>query len=154
MRPTRFLLLAFVLIATPLVHAQEFDPDEFAAAYFEAWVATQSPEATEEDVEHYLSFLAEDVGHQHLPYDPDATRHPTGKQEMREGMTYYLGAHTEYQGTLLDHMYGHDVVIIKYESASKGVHPQTGQEMVQQFVTVEVLELEDGKVSVVRKYSD
>jgi hypothetical protein len=45
---------------------------------------------------------------------------------MREGMSHYLGAHTEYTGELVTDSYR----------------------------TLEVLEIEDGKVSVIRKYSE
>lgn len=50
-------------------------------------------------------------------------------------------------------MSGPDVVIVKYESAWKGIHPQTQEEVARQTRTVEVLELENGKVSIIRKYS-
>jgi hypothetical protein len=65
-------------------------------------------------------------GHQHLPYDSDDTRSPEGKNNMREGMSHYLGAHTEYTGELISDSYR----------------------------TLEVLEIENGKVSVIRKYSE
>jgi hypothetical protein len=47
-----------------------------------------------------------------------------------------------------------EVVIIKYDTYSKGKHPQTGEVIEQSYDTVEVLELEAGKVSVIRKYSE
>lgn len=147
-----WLLSIFGIFGT--ASAEEFNADKFAKDYFGAWTATQSPSATTEDLEHYLSFLAEDVGHQHYPYYPDDTRNPTGKEEMREGMSYYLGAHTEYEARLIGHMDGFDVVIIKYESSSKGIHPQTKQEISRNKLTVEVLEIENGKVSIIRKYSE
>jgi hypothetical protein len=43
------------------------------------------PDATSEDIEHYLYFLVEDVGYQHLPYNDDDSRYPEGKSDMREG---------------------------------------------------------------------
>ena len=67
-------------------------------------------------------------------------------------MSYYLGAHTEYEGRLISQTDGHDVIVIKYESSSKGIHPQTKQEISRQNLTLEVLEIENGKVSVIRKY--
>jgi hypothetical protein len=67
-------------------NADEFNPEQFAKDYFSAWAATQSPTATEKDLEHYLSFLADDVGHQHLPYDTDDSRQADGKESMREGI--------------------------------------------------------------------
>jgi hypothetical protein len=63
--------------------AEDFDPENFALNYLEAWAATQSPNATKDDIEHYLSFLAEDVGHEHIPHDTDDTRYPDGKESMR-----------------------------------------------------------------------
>ena len=37
---------------------------------------------------------------------------------------------------------------------AKSIHPQTKEVMTLNFVTVEVLEIENGKVSVIRKYSE
>lgn len=150
------ILICAVLFSCAIsaANAEDFDPEAFAKNYFNAWTASQSPDATREDLEHYLSFLSDDVGHQHLPYDPDDARSPDGKKNMREGMSYYLGAHTEYSGKLISHMNAQDVVVIKYESSSKGIHPQTKHFVEQHHLTMEVLEIEDGKVSVIRKYSD
>lgn len=134
--------------------APEFNPEKFAVDYFNAWAATQSPTATKENIEQYLSFLTDDVGHQHLPYDTDDSRSPEGKKNMRKGMNYYLGVHTEYKGTLISHINDYDVIVIKYETFSKGIHPQTKQVVVQEDSTLEVLEIEKGKVSVIRKYSE
>ena len=152
----KLLSIWLVLISGAIntANAEEFNPENFAKDYFNAWTATQSPTATKENIENYLSFLTEDVGHQHLPYDPDDTRSPDGKENMREGMSYYLGAHTEYLGKLVSHTDGHGVVVIKYETSSKGIHPQTEQVITQNYLTLEVLEIENGKVSVIRKYSE
>lgn len=151
-----YVSIWLVLISSAInaAGAEAFNPEKFAKDYFNAWAATQSPTATKESIEHYLSLLTEDVGHQHLPYDPDATRGTDGKESMREGMNYYLGSHAEYEGSLIGYTVGHDVVVIKYETSSKGIHPQTKQVIAEHYLTVEVLELEKGKVSVIRKYSE
>ena len=111
-----FISIWLVLISGAIntANAEEFNSEKFVNDYFRAWTATQSPAATKENIEQYLSFLSEDVGHQHLPYDPDDARNPDGKENMREGMSYYLGAHTEYLGKLISHTDGHGVVVIKY----------------------------------------
>lgn len=153
MRTITTICLLFALWASN-VDAGEFDPEAFAKTYFQAWTATQRPTATEADIEAYLSLLADDVGHQHLPYDPDDSRAPDGKQRMREGMNYYRGAHTEYAGTLAGMSFGYDVIVIQYDTYAKGVHPQTGEEVESRHSTLEVLEIEDGQVSVIRKYSE
>lgn len=150
--------LCFVVVFGWLLSSSAFakptDLSQFAQTYYQAWTATQSPKATSTDIKTYLALLKDDIGHQHLPYDPDASRDPQGKQNMREGMRYYLGAHTEYRSELLDVITGYQVVVIKYRTFSKGIHPQSKREVIQQYDTVEVLELEDGKVAVIRKYSE
>ncbi|QLE85302.1 nuclear transport factor 2 family protein [Shewanella sp. Scap07] len=147
------LFISFIFICLP-VSAEELDLTEFGKSYFAAWKATQVPNATKKDIEHYLSFLKEDIGHQHLPYVNDDSRIPTGKQNMRSGMAYYLGAHTQYSAKLNEIVPAHNVVVIKYFTKSSGVHPQTKEVVNQSYDTMEVLEIEDGKVSVIRKYSE
>lgn len=147
------LFLYFISVCLP-VAAEEFDLTEFGKSYFAAWKATQAPDATQKDIEHYLSFLKEDVGHQHLPYASGDSRIPTGKQDMRNGMAYYLGAHTKYSAKLNEIIPAYNVVVIKYLTLSSGVHPQTKEVVSQSYDTLEVLEIEDGKVSVIRKYSE
>lgn len=148
------LLLIVVFLSTSAIAANdEFDANHFAKQYFDAWKATQSPQAKKSDIQNYLNFLKDDIGHQHLPYDPDATRQLDGKQKMLEGMIYYLGAHTEYEANLNSILVGYEVVIIKYSTQLSGKHPQTGELITLSFDTVEVLELENGKVAVIRKYS-
>ena len=146
--------LVFIAVTMNSATAEEFNAEEFSKDYFSAWTATQSPTATKENIEHYLTFLTDDVGHQHLPYDPDGKRNPDGKENMREGMSYYLGAHTEYSGKLIGNTFGHDVVVLEYETSAKGIHPQTKEVVTQNYLTLEVLEIENGKVSVIRKYSE
>ena len=153
---TLIQLLAVTLLLSLSVNLQAKDNDlkALGESYFKAWQGSQMPDANKEALENYLSFLTDDVGHQHLPYDPDATRESDGKASMREGMTYYLGIHTEYKSELTELITGHNVVIIKYTTSAKGIHPQTKQEVIIKDETIEVLEIEDGKVAVIRKYSD
>jgi len=147
------VVLLFVLLLNPL-SAQALDQNEFANQYFAAWKATQAPNATVQDIAHYLSMLTDDIGHQHLPYDPDDDRASGNKSKMLEGMKYYLGAHTKYHAKLLHVTSGFNVLVLTYATASEGVHPQTKELIKQQYTTIEVLELEEGKVSTIRKYSE
>lgn len=154
MKVAVYLLAFWGCVFSSSLLSKQTDPSQFAQTYYQAWTATQSPKAALSDIQAYLALLKDDVGHQHLPYDPDASRDPQGKQSMLEGMQYYLGAHIEYRSELLDVVTGYEVVVIKYRTLSKGIHPQSKEEVVQQYDTVEVLELEDGKVAVIRKYSE
>ena len=146
------LVLLMSLTSGPI--QESIDTKRFAQSYFDAWCATQLPTASSKDIDIYLDFLADNVGHQHLPYDADSDRDAEGKNKMREGMMYYMGAHMEYKAQLTKIISGFNVVIIKYDTYAIGKHPQTGETIEQSYETVEVLELENGKVAVIRKYSE
>ncbi len=134
--------------------AAETNLDDLASQYFNAWAATQAPDASKQSLENYLALLTDDVGHQHLPYDPDGSRDPEGKANMREGMQYYLGAHTTYQAQLVEQIIGYQVIVLVYDTEKSGVHPQTNETITSSYRTTEVLEVEGSQVSVIRKYSE
>jgi hypothetical protein len=133
--------------------ADEFDYDAFVKAYYQAQVMTQQPNATKDDLEHYLSFLTDDIGNQHFPNAPDDSREPGGKEMMRKGMSRYLGVHTEYKAEIINYQYGHNAVSIKHKFSAKGKRSD-GSDFSYSKVALDVLELENGKVSVMRRYSE
>jgi hypothetical protein len=150
-------LAGIFLTISSVASANETNPnlETFAKAYFEKMIATQLPQATEEDIETYLAVLTEDVGHSHLPWVVDDSRLPDGKQSMREGMLFYLGSHTEYKAELLDlFTFNTSAIAIRYRHQAKGIHPQNNQKIEYSEIMMEVLEMEDGKVAVIRKYHE
>lgn len=151
------ILLALSLLVSATVSAEDIKLDlkQLAQQYFDTMVATQAPGATKVELENHLSLLADDVGHSHLPWVIDDTRLPDGKEQMREGMTFYLGAHTEYSAELLDvFTFNHSAIAIRYKNYAKGVHPQNNQPIEYSQVMMEVLEIENGKIAVIRKYHE
>lgn len=144
--------LTLTFLSTRIL-ADDFNYDAFVKAYYQAEVMTQQPHATKEDLEHYLSFLTDDVGYQHFPNAPDDSREPNGKAMLRKGMSYYLGASTEYKSEIIDYQYGFNVVSIKQKFSAKGKRPD-GSEFSFSKIALDVLELENGKVSVIRRYSE
>ena len=138
-----------------MVSAQDkaFNYEQFTQDYFTAWTKVQKPNASKQDLEHYLSYLTDDIGYQHLRYANDDSRAADGKALMRKGMSYYLGIHTEYQAQLTNSAYGNNVIMIKFNTQAKGIHPDNGQEIIINNSTFEVLEIEKGKISVIRHYS-
>jgi hypothetical protein len=152
----KWITLSFSFLFSTLVLADdsEVNLDLLGQKYYNLWIATQAPNASQKDIDNYLHLLVQNIGHQHLPYDVDDSREPNGKESMKKGMLYYLGGHTEYLATLRSITTGHNVIIIKYDTVSKGVHPQTNEEVNFSYDTTEVLEIENGKVSVIRKYSE
>ena len=149
------LIIAFMglVFFSPAMLADNFDYDAFVKAYYEAEVKTQQPDATAEDLEHYLSFLTDDVGNQHFPNAPDDSREPDGKALMRKGMSRYLGVHSEYKAEIIDYQHGYNAVAIKHKFSAKGKRSD-GSDFSYSKVALDVLELENGKVSVIRRYSE
>ena len=144
------ILISFISTAT-LASSNEFDYDSFVKEYHQAMTNTQIPNASKEDLEHYLSLLTEDVGNQHFPNAPDDSREPDGKELMRKGMTRYLGVHTEYKAKIIEYIVGYNSVALKHTFSAKGLRSD-GSEFSYSKEVLDVLELENGKVSVIRRY--
>jgi hypothetical protein len=151
----KVLLLIISLSFALSSSASEIDLENFAQTYFKTMVATQAPEATKEDLENYFSLLADDIGHSHLPWVTDDSRLPDGKEAMRKGMLFYLGAHTEYSAELLDvFVFNNSAIAIRYKNSAKGIHPESKQPLAYTQTMMEVLEMENGKVAIIRKYHE
>lgn len=149
------LFIALFCVFAVSAEEQPLDMKQLANTYFEAMVATQSPKATSKELDTYLALLVDDVGHAHLPWETDDSRNPDGKERMREGMTFYLGAHTEYKAELLNvFTFNDSAIAIRYKHHAKGIHPQNQQAIEYSKVMMEVLELEGNKVAVIRKYHE
>lgn len=129
----------------------DFDYNTFAKHYFDTWVKTQLPTATKEDLENYLSLLTVDVAWQHIPYQRDDERKPSGKQDLRKGMTQWLAANTEYEAELIEVLFGDDVIILKLSGLAK-FKDSKGELVSRERNYVDVLELDKGKVSIIRRY--
>jgi len=151
----KVLLLIISLSFALFSSASEIDLEKFAQTYFKTMVATQAPDATKEDLENYLSLLTDDIGHTHLPWVTDDSRLPDGKEAMRKGMLFYLGAHTEYSAEILDvFVFNNSAIAIRYKNSAKGIHPESKQPLAYTQTMMEVLEMENGKVAVIRKYHE
>ena len=153
MRPAISLLINFIILSLSTAEASEinFDYDAFTNQYFEKWNKTQKPGANKQDLENYLSLLTEDVAWQHLPYQPNDERKPDGKQNLRQGMTRWLAANTKYKAELIDMMFGDNVVIIKF-TAKLQFNDNDGNVVNKERHYTDVLELENGKVCIIRRY--
>jgi len=151
----KILLLILSLTFSLSVFSSEIDLERFAQTYFKTMVATQKPNATNVDLENYFSLLTDNIGHSHLPWDTDDSRLSDGKEAMRKGMLFYLGVHTEYNAELLDvFIFNNSAVAIRYKHSAKGIHPQSKQLIAYTRTMMEVLEMEGGKVAIIRKYHE
>ena len=144
-------ILVTLISTTALANDDKFDYDKFVKQYHQAMTKTQKPNASKKDLEYYLSFLTDDVGNQHFPNAPDDSREPNGKKSMREGMSRYLGVHTDYKAKILEYLVGYNSIALKHTFSAKGLRSD-GSEFSYSKVVLDVLELENGKVSVIRRY--
>jgi len=146
------------LIVSPLVIASDVDDlNKLALQYFEAKVATQQPDATAEDLETYLALLTDDVGYEHKPYrllEEGREERESGKQRMREGMTYYLGGNEKFTAELDSVAIGHNAIAIQYSGTHEYRRGGEGPILKEQYNLMEVLEIVDGKVSIIREYNE
>jgi len=81
MKKLLFVTLSVFISLSVSATETKLDLDAFARQYFAAMVATQAPDATEQDLENYLALLTDDIGHSHLPYVTHDSREPDGKCE-------------------------------------------------------------------------
>jgi ketosteroid isomerase-like protein len=145
-------ILSAILLFAANVSAEEFNYDGFAKEYFAAWNKTQMPEATPQDLEDYLSLLTDDVAMQHLPYAPVDTRETGGKDNLRKGMSQWLGSVSAYEAKLVSSMIDHNVIILQYTAEIDIKNTETGKTRHITRPRIDVLEIDDGKVAIIRKY--
>ena len=153
----KLLFTLVLLLVTPFsVYAEKaLDLSKFAQHYYETMTATQAPGAGTKELEAYLALLTDDVGNQHIPYQVDDSRTADGKELMRKGMSFYLGAHTHYESELLNTFIFNDSgFAIRYKNHAKGIHPQNKQPIEYTSIMMEVIEVENGKVAMIRKYHE
>ncbi|GJM11106.1 MAG: hypothetical protein DHS20C11_33820 [Lysobacteraceae bacterium] len=154
----RFLLkgallsLTLGLALSSNAHAQSVpELHSLGKTYFDAWVATQQPGATSDVLENYLALLDDNVGYEHKPHrllgEVDG-----GKDRMREGMTYYLGKNVAFDVKLTGLVAAKGMVAIEYEGEHVFQRGGEGPVLTEQFRAVDVLEVADGKVAIIRQF--
>ncbi len=150
------LTLGLALVTAFSAYAEKpLDLKAFAQQYYKTMSATQAPNAGTKELEAYLALLTDDIGNQHIPYQPDDSRTPDGKKQMRKGMSFYLGAHTLFESTLLNtFVFNNTGFAIRYKNYVKGIHPQSKQPIEYTSTMMEVIEVENGKVAMIRKYHE
>jgi len=133
------------------------DLNELALRYFHAKVATQQPDATPEDLEKYLALLTDNIGYEHKPYmllEEGNAEGDDGKQRMREGMTYYLGGNERFTAKLEKVALGFNAVAIQYSGIHEYRRGGEGPILTEHYTVMEVLEIVDGKVAIIREYQE
>lgn len=150
----KLLVISFLLLNSAVASAGSTNVDylDLANSYADAWFKTQMPNATDKDLQHFLSFLTDDVAYQHLPYDKTDEREEGGKEALQKGMTQWLASNVDYQATINSVNFSHNLITINYDSTTTIIDPKTKQSKTIRRHVIDSLELDNGKVSVIRKY--
>ena len=70
-------------------------------------------------------------------------------------MAFYLGVHSKFDAKLLNvFTFNNSAVAIRYEKHVQGVHPENKQPIECVRTIMEVLELENNKIAIIRKYHE
>jgi len=125
---------------------------DLANTYAQAWFKTQSSTATKEDLEHYLSLLTDDVAYQHLPYDKTDEREEGGKEVLRRGMAQWLASSVDYKATINSINFSNNLITINYNSSTTIIDSKTKEKRVINRHVIDSLEIDNNKISVIRKY--
>lgn len=150
-------MIAFVLLvlASTGVYGEEVDLDNFARQYFSAFVDFQLPEANSDVLDKYLDYLAVDVGHTHMPFRKDDTKYADGRDRYRKDLLSMMGKNKKLKAKLLEvRVFNTTAVALRFELSATYV--DTDKDIVSpwSFVLTDILEIEDGKVSMIRRYHD
>ena len=106
--------LSFVAHAqSPLSEAQL---KEKAQAFIAAKNARQQPDSDVADIEHFLSFLADDFVDEHIKFNVTVT----SKDELRKGMVNKLQDKVYFSNISIEQMmFGRNVAFVKYKEHAK-----------------------------------
>lgn len=145
---TSLMLIVFCNFS---VKAEEQSVKTLAHKFIEATLAKQQPKASEKEMEHYLSFIAENFIDVHVKsnnYTYD------NKAKLRQDLLYKLNDEIHFSKIkIIDEMYGDKVAIIHFIEHSKG-KPQHLDTVVEfTFPNILVLEFNDElKINHIRRY--
>ena len=150
----KIMMFSFLVFCSSVVKADTTNLEylNLANEYAKAWFKTQISTATKADLEHYLSFLTDDVAYQHLPYDKTDEREAGGKEVLRKGMTQWLASNVDYKVTINSINFSNNLITINYDSATTIIDSKTKEKKVMRRHVIDTLELDGNKISVTRKY--
>ncbi len=150
----KVILFSCMIICSGIANADSTNIDylDFANVYAKAWFKTQSSTASKEDLEHYLSLLTDDVAYQYLPYDKTDERENGGKEVLRKGMTQWLASSENYKATINSINFSNNLITINYDSETTIIDSKTKERRVIHRHVIDSLEVDNMKISVIRKY--
>ena len=128
----------------------ESELKEKAEAFIHAKNARQQPNTTVEDIDHFISLLADNFIDEHLKFNVTTT----SKEELRQGMIAKMNDKIIFSEIKIDQMMiGRNVVFVKYTEHAK-VKPSHMDKVVE-YISTNIMSLEfnnDGFIKHIRRH--
>ncbi len=144
------LFLSFTFAVYADVEQREAYLKDRAKAFIQAKNARQQSNTTEDDIDHFISLLADDFVDEHIKYKVVVT----DKDELRKGMVAKMQDEIFYSRISIDEMMvGSNVVFLKYTESAK-VKP-THLDRVVEYTSTHLLSLEfneEGLINHIRRH--
>lgn len=121
MKSITLLLLSLVLLVSTNTQASDKLTEEqlkqITTQFIAAKNARQQPKAYESDIDHFLSFIADEFVDEHVAFGVTVTN----KAELRTGMVEKLKDDIHFSNMeIVEMMFGKNVVFVKYQEHVKG----------------------------------
>ena len=149
------LIISSIFLALSLTsNAAESLSKEALQAKAEAFIAAknarQQPASTVKDVEHFLSFIADEFVDEHVRFNVTVT----DKSEMRKMMIAKLKDKIIFSNMTIEQlMFGRDLVIVKYKEHAKGKPSHLDKAVEYQTSNIMTLEFNaEGKIKHIRRH--
>ena len=114
-------------------------------AFIQAKNARQQPNTTVEDIDHFISFLADDFIDEHLKFNVTMT----SKEELRQGMIAKMKDKVIFSEIKIDQMmFGRNVVFVKYTEHAK-VKPSHMDKVIE-YTSTNIMSLEFGDNGLIK----
>ena len=141
------LLLIFQTSAEPLTEAELLTLTE---NFIQAKNQRQQPDSNVQDVEHFLSLLADEFIDEHVKFNVTVTN----KDELRAGMIAKLQDKIFFSNiTVLQIMTGRNVTFVKFKEHAKGQPSHMDNPIEYTAVNIMSLEFNDqGKIKHIRRH--
>lgn len=150
---TAFSILMFYFVSMTALSAEPLDESklrELTKQFIEAKNLRQQPNSDEKDVDHFLSFLADDFKDEHVKFNVTVTN----KDELRSAMIAKLEDKIYFSNiNILDIMVGRNVTFVKFKEHAKG-HPSHMDRPIE-YTAINIMSLEfneHGKIKHIRRH--
>ena len=118
--------------------------------FIEAKNQRQQPDSDEKDVEHFLSFLADEFKDEHVKFNVTVT----SKEELKAGMIAKLDDKIDFSNIdIVEIMVGRNVTFVKFSEHAKGQPSHMDKPIEYTAINIMSLEFNDlGKITHIRRH--